>query len=163
MSSLGGTSSTYWFCTIDNTSVNSLSCSYVAPLSEDLLATEPPSESVRTASSEPITNAFFMESPSTSLPEPVGGVHGLALEPHLEVETRPCQRAGVTHRPDPLPLPHVVALLHQHLGDVSVERVEVVAVVKNDQVPVAFEPSRVHDVAGVDGRHLGALGGLDVH
>src|SRR5918996_934280 len=117
MSSLGGTSSTYWFCTIDNTSVNSLSCSYVAPLSEDLLATEPPSDSVSTMSSEPITNAFFMESPSTSLPEPLGGVQRLALESHLEVEARPRQGAGVSHRADPLSLPHVVALLHHDRGD----------------------------------------------
>src|SRR2546425_172570 len=91
MSSLGGTSSTYWFCTIDSTSVKSRSCSYVAPLSVPLLATEPPSERVSTTSKEPITNAFFMESPrsrvaSAPLSEPLFRVLRLALVTHLSAE-----------------------------------------------------------------------------
>ena len=49
---------------MDSTSVKSLSCSYVALPSVPLLATDPPIDSVSTTSSEPITNAFFMGSPS---------------------------------------------------------------------------------------------------
>ena len=75
MRSFGATSSTYWFCTIESTSVNSLSCSYVALPSVPLLATEPPSDSVSTTRSEPITKAFFMDSPCphrlAALPEPL--------------------------------------------------------------------------------------------
>src|SRR5919108_2659090 len=125
MRSLGGTSSTYWFCTIDSTSVNNRSCSYVAALSVTLLAADPPSESVSTTSNAPVTNAFFMESPwpplSAPLPEPLLGILRPALEAHLEVEARPLQRARVPDRSDPLALAHLVALLHGDLGDVRVE------------------------------------------
>src|SRR6267142_1871869 len=168
MSSLGGTSSTYWFCTIDRTSVNSRSCSYVAPLSVPLLATEPPSERVSTTSKEPITNAFFMESPrsrvaSAPLSEPLFGVLRLALMPHLEIEARSLERACVPHCPDALSLLHVVPLLHEDVGDVRVQRVVLVVVIQDDQVPVPLEPARVHDVPGEHGRHLAALARLDVH
>src|SRR5205814_10254131 len=139
MSSLGGTSSTYWFCTIDRTSVNSRSCSYVAPLSVPLLATDPPSDRVSTTSNEPITHAFFMESPtsrisSAPLAEPLFGVLRLALVPHLEVQARPLERAGLPHCPNPLSLLHVVAFPDQNLGHVRVQRVVLVIVVEDDQV-----------------------------
>src|SRR3989441_9657899 len=168
MSSLGGTSSTYWFCTIDSTSVKSRSCSYVAPLSVPLLATEPPSERVSTTSKEPITNAFFMESPrsrvaSAPLSEPLFRVLRLALVTHLEIEARPLQRARVPHCPDALSLLHVVAFLHDDIGNVRVQRVVLVVVVQDDQVSVPLEPARVHDVPGEHGRHVAALPGLDVH
>src|SRR5439155_731944 len=168
MSSLGGTSSTYWFCTIDRTSVNSRSCSYVAPLSVPLLATEPPSERVSTTSKEPITNAFFMESPrsrvaSAPLSEPLFRVLWLALVTHLEIEARPLQRARVPHCPDALSLLHVVAFLHDDIGNVRVQRVVLIVVVQDDQVSVPLEPARVHDVPGEHGRHVAALPGLDVH
>src|SRR5438445_427114 len=168
MSSLGGTSSTYWFCTIDSTSVKSRSCSYVAPLSVPLLATEPPSERVSTTSKEPITNAFCMESPrsrvaSAPLSEPLFRVLRLALVTHLEIEARPLQRARVPHCPDALSLLHVVAFLHDDVGDVRVQRVVLVVVVQDDQVSVPLEPARVHDVSGEHGRHVAALPGLDVH
>src|SRR5436190_21478984 len=168
MSSLGGTSSTYWFCTIDSTSVKSRSCSYVAPLSVPLLATEPPSERVSTTSKEPITNAFFMESPrsrvaSAPLSEPLFRVLRLALVTHLEIEARPLQRARVPHCPDALSLLHVVAFLHDDIGNVRVQRVVLVVVVQDAQVSVPLEPARVHDVPGEHGRHVAALPGLDVH
>src|SRR5438552_17701600 len=168
MSSLGGTSSTYWFCTIDSTSVKSRSCSYVAPLSVPLLATEPPSERVSTTSKEPITNAFFMESPrsrvaSAPLSEPLFRVLRLALVTHLEIEARPLQRARVPHCPDALSLLHVVAFLHDDIGNVRVQRVVLVVVVQDDQVSVPLEPARVHDVPGEHGRHVAALPRLDVH
>src|SRR3989442_2734850 len=135
MSSLGGTSSTYWFCTIDSTSVNSRSCSYVALLSVPLLATEPPSERVSTTSKEPITNAFFMESPgsrvaSAPLSEPLFGVLRLALVAHLEIEARPLQRARIPHCPDALSLLHLVALLHKDVRDLGVQRAVLVVVVQ---------------------------------
>src|SRR2546421_9572012 len=140
MSSLGGTSSTYWFCTIDRTSVNSRSCSYVAPLSVPLLATEPPSDRVSTTSKEPITNAFFMESPrsriaSAPLPEPLFGVLRLALVTHLEIEARPLQRARVPHCPDALSLPHVVAVLHHDIGAVRIPPVVLLRVGQDGQGP----------------------------
>src|SRR6267143_657634 len=167
MSSLGGTSSTYWFFTIDSTSVKSRSCSYVAPLYVPLLATEPPSERVSTTSKEPITNTFFMESPrsriaSAPLSEPLFGVLRLALVPHLEIEARPLERARVPHCPDALSLPHVVAFLHDDVGDVRVQRVVLVVVIQNDQVPVPLEPPRVHDVSREHGGHVAAFAGLDV-
>src|SRR5438094_10072260 len=127
MSSLGGTSSTYWFCTIDRTSVQSRSCSYVAPLSVPLLGTEPPSERVSTTSKEPITNAFFMESPrsrvaSAPLSEPLFRVLRLALVTHLEIEARPLQRARVPHCPDALSLIHAVAFPHYDISHVPRQR-----------------------------------------
>src|SRR5256885_6653646 len=162
MSSLGGTPSTYWFCTIDSTSVNSRSCSYVAPLSVPWLATEPPSERVSATSKEAITNAFFMESPrsriaSAPLSEPLFGVLRLALVTHLEIEARPFQRARVPHCPDALSLPHVVAFLHDDVGDVCVQRVVLVVVVQDDQVSVPLEPARVHDVSREHGGHVAAF------
>src|SRR5690242_14813220 len=168
MRSLGGTSSTYWFCTIDRTSVNSRSCSYVAPESVPLLATEPPSVRVSTTSREPITNAFFMESPrsrtlSAPLSEPLFGVLRLTLVPHLEIEARPLERAGVPHCPYALSLLHVVALLYQDVGDVCIQREVLVVVIQDDQVPIPLEPSRVHDVAGEHGRNITTLAGLDIH
>src|SRR5437899_5235172 len=149
MSSLGGTSSTSCFWTVDSTSVTSRSCSYVAPWSVPLLATEPPSDRVSTTSKEPITNAFFMESPrsriaSAPLPEPLFGVLRLALVTHLEIEARPLQRARVPHCPDALSLPHVVAFLHDDIGDVCVQRVVLVVVVLDDQVSVPLATTRVH-------------------
>src|SRR5436190_20186882 len=115
MRSFGGTSSTYCVCTIDSTSVNSRSCSYVAPESVPLLATVPPSDSVNTTSNEPITNAFFMNISSCAaisapLAEPLFWILGLALEADLEIQARSLERAGVSHRADPLSLLHVVAL-----------------------------------------------------
>src|SRR5262244_3634447 len=168
MRSLGGTSSTYWFCTIDRTSVNSRSCSYVAPESVPLLATEPPSVRVSTTSREPITNAFFMESPrsrtlSAPLSEPLFGVLRLALVSHLEIEARPLQGAGVPHCPYALSLLHVVALPHEDLGDVRVQREVLVVVIQDDQVAVPLEPPRVHDVTGEYGRNITTLAGLDVY
>src|SRR5260370_11864338 len=167
MSSLGGTSSTYWFCTIDSASVNSRSCSYVTPLPVPVLATEPTSVRVSTTSKEPITNAFFMESPrsriaSAPLSEPLFGVLRLALVTPLEIEARPLQRARVPHCPDALSLPHVVAFLHDDVGDVRVQRVVLVVVVQNDQVPVALEPPRVHDVSREHGGQVAASAGLNV-
>src|SRR5215470_238396 len=166
MRSLGGTSSTYWFCTIDSTSVNSRSCSYVAALSVTLLAADPPSESVNTTSNAPVTNAFFMESPwlplSAPCAEPLLGILGLALEAHLEVEARPFQRARVPDRSNFLTLAHVVAFLHQDIGDVRVQRVVLVVVIQNDQIAVALEPARIDDVATEHGAHLASLAGLDV-
>src|SRR2546428_2034744 len=168
MSSLGGTSSTYWFCTIDGTWVKRLCCSFVAPLSVPVLATEPPSERVSTTSKEPITNAFFMESPrsrvaSAPLSEPLFRVLRLALVTHLEIEARPLQRARVPHCPDALSLLHVVAFLHDDIGNVRVQRVVLIVVVQDDQVSVPLEPARVHDVSGEHGRHLAAFPGFDVH
>src|SRR5881394_668101 len=164
MSSLGGTSSTYWFCTIDRTSVNSRNCSYVAPVSVPLLTAEPPSDRVSTTSSEPITHTFFMESPRARIAsDPLLGVLRPPLVPHLEIEARPLEGARVPHCPDALPLLHVVAFLHQGLGDVRIERVVLVVVVQDDQVAVALEPSRIHDVPREHGRHITSLDGLDVH
>src|SRR5919108_3500353 len=168
MRSLGATSSTYWFCTIDRTSVNSRSCSYVAPVSVPLLATEPPSDRVSTTSREPITNAFFMESPrsriaSAPLSEPLFGVLRPPLVPHLEIEARPLERARVPHCPDALPLLHVVAFLYQDVGDVRIERVVLVVVVQDDQVAVPLEPSRVHDMPREHGRYITSFDGLDIH
>src|SRR5207245_6683512 len=117
MRSLGGTSSTYWFCTMERTSVKSFSCSYVALLSALLLATDPPSDSVSTTRSELITNAFFMDALSSHLDwtsHPGGatvGVLGPALVAHLEVEAGAGERSRITHRADPLSLTHVVAFL----------------------------------------------------
>src|SRR2546427_1492017 len=164
MSSLGGTSSTYWFCTIDSTSVKSRSCSYVAPLSVPLLATEPPSERVSTTSKEPITNAFFMESPrsrvaSAPLSEPLFRVLRLALVTHLEIEARPLQRARVPHCPAALSLLHVVAFLHDDIGDVRVQRVVLVVVVQDDQVSVPLDPVPVADEPGEHGCHAAGFPG----
>src|SRR5205085_12144133 len=110
---------------VGSASVNSRSCSCVAPLSVPLLATEPPSERVSTTSKEPITNAFFMESPrsriaSAPLSEPLFGVLRLALVTHLEIEARPFQRARVPHCSEAVSVPHVVAVLHDDVGDVYV-------------------------------------------
>src|SRR5207237_246734 len=116
-------------------------------------AADPPSDSVSTTSNAPVTNAFFMESPwpplSAPLAEPLLGILGLALEAHLEVEARPFQRARVPDRSNPLALPHVVALLHEDVGDVRVERVVLVVVIENDQIAVALEPARVDDAAAI--------------
>src|SRR5262245_55966386 len=168
MRSLGGTSSTYWFCTIDRTSVNNRSCSYVAPESVPLLATEPPSDRVSTTSREPITNAFFMESPrsrtlSAPLSEPLFGVLRPALVPDLEIEARPLQRARIPHCSDALSLLHVVAFFHEDVGDVGIQREVLVVVIQDDQVSVTLEPSRVHDVPGEHRRNITSLAGLDVH
>src|SRR6266542_3192432 len=87
----------------------------------------------------------------------------LSLIAYLEIEARTGQGSGVAHRTDPLRLAHVVALLHEDLGDVSVQRVVLVAVVQDDEVAVPLEPSRVHDVARVDRRDVHPSGRLDVH
>src|SRR5438552_17700502 len=93
------------------TSVNSLSCSYVAAVSVPLLATVPPIDRVITSNSAPTTTAFFIEPVlltcrpcSAPVSEPLLWVLRLALVPDLEVQARPRQRAGVPHRPDPRPL-----------------------------------------------------------
>src|SRR6266571_2248917 len=151
---------------MDSTSVNSRSCSYVAPVSVDLLETVPPSESVSTTSKALMTNAFFMESPespSASLPEPLLRILWLALVAHLEVEARPLERTRVPDRADSLCLPHVVALLHEDLSHVRVQRVVLVVVIQDYQIPVPLEPSRVDHVAAVDGLDVPSLAGLDVH
>src|SRR5438552_18879963 len=166
MRSFDWVSSTYWFWTIDRTSVNNRSCSYVAPVSVPLLATVPPIESVRTSNREPMSNAFFIVwiSPPrlAAMPEPLLRVLRLTLVSYLEVQTGPDQRSAVPHARDPLPVPDVVALLDGHVRDVRVERVVLVAVIENDQVPIPLEPPGVNDVAGVHGPDLGAVGGLDV-
>src|SRR5439155_6626422 len=137
-----------------------------AALSVTLLAGDPPSERCNTTSNAPFTNAFFMEAPwpplSAPLPEPLLGILGLALEAYLEIEARPFQRARVPDRSDPLALAHLVALFHEDVGDVGVERVVLVVVIQNDQIAVALEPAGVDDVAGVHRAHLAALAGLDV-
>src|SRR5581483_3717387 len=124
-------------------------------------------DSVNTTSSEPITNAFFMKSPrvpesSAPLAEPLFGVLRLALEPHLEIQARPLEGAGVPHCADPLSLLHVVTFANDDVGDMRVQRVVLVVVIQNDQIPVAFEPSGVDDVAGEHGRDVAPLAGLDV-
>src|SRR3989442_3155673 len=158
MRSLGATSSTYWFWTMERTSVNSRSCSYVAPLSVLLLATVPPKDSVSTTRSELMTNAFFMKPPltSASLPQPVGRILGLALEAHLEVQARARERAGIPDGADVLCLPHVVTLLHVDVRDMGVQRVVLVAMIHDDQIPVPLEPAGVDHVPSVHGPHLGA-------
>src|SRR5207245_11005386 len=112
-------------------SVKSRSCPDVAPLSGPLLATEPPSERVSTTSKEPITNAFFMESPrsrvaSAPLSEPLFRVLRLALVTHLEIEARPLQRARGPHCPDALSLLPVVASLRDARGLLPVQRLALV-------------------------------------
>src|SRR6266545_3168529 len=120
MRSFGGTSSTYWFCTMERTSVKSLSCSYVALPSALLLATDPPRDSVSTTRSEPITKAFFITFPSSprlaTLSEPLFRIQGSALIAHLEVEPRPGERTRFAHRADPLSLSDVLALLRLDLA-----------------------------------------------
>src|SRR5262245_29511209 len=148
---------------MDSTSVNRRSCSYVAPLSVLLLATVPPSDNVSTTSSDPITNAFLMESPSTSLAEPLGGIERPALVTHFEIQARTIERTGVPHRPDPLSLAHVVALLDVDVRDMGVERVVVVAVVEDDQVPIPLKPPRAPHVAAVPRGHLRPLCRLNIH
>src|SRR5215510_1493841 len=167
MRSFGGTSSTYWFCTMLSTSVNSLSCSYVALWSALLLATDPPSDRVSTTRSVLITKAFFMDVLSSplglaTLAEPLFWILRLALVTHLEVEPRPGERSRIAHRADPLSLPHVLALLRLDVGDVGVERVVLVAVVHDDQVTVPLEPSRIDDVAAVHRQDFTANRRLDV-
>src|SRR5262249_61190990 len=117
MRSFGGTSSTYWFCTMLSTSVNSLSCSYVALWSALLLATDPPSDRVSTTRSVLITKAFFMDVVLSSplglatLTEPLFRILRLALVTHLQVEPRPGERSRIAHRADSLSRPHVLAPL----------------------------------------------------
>src|SRR5690349_6715059 len=107
-----------------------------------------------------------MESPwlplSAPCAEPLLGILGLALEAHLEVEARSLERPRVPDRSNLLALAHVVAFLHEDLGDVRVERHVLVVVIENDQVAVALEPARVDDVSAEDGAHLAPLAGLDV-
>ena len=76
---------------MDFTSVrpNRSCCAAVRALAD----AEPPIDNVSTSRSEPITNAFFMESPrspesSAPLAEPLFGVLRLALEADLEIEAR---------------------------------------------------------------------------
>src|ERR1044072_7022450 len=111
MRSLGGTSSTYWLWTIESTSVKSSRVLEVAAVSLPLLATPPPSDRVRMSRSEEIRTTFFMcrmgrivyASVELSFwTQPLGRVLGLALVPHLEVEARPLQRAGVSDGADDL-------------------------------------------------------------
>src|SRR5260370_40174865 len=87
----------------------------------------------------------------------------LSLIAYLEIEARTGPGAGVAHRADTLRLAHVVAFLHEDLGDVGVQRVVLVAVVQDDEVAVPLEPSRVHDVARVDRGDVRPSGRLDVH
>src|SRR5262249_2593540 len=98
----------------------------------------------------------------SSVFQPLLGVLWFALIPHFEIKTRARERAGVPDAADPLALAHVVTLLDHGLGDVGVERVVLVAVIQDDQVPVPLEPAGVDDVPGVDGGHAGAFTGLDV-
>src|SRR5215470_5656671 len=167
MRSFGGTSSTYWFCTMLSTSVNSRSCSYVALWSALLLATDPPSDRVSTTRSVLITKAFFMDVLSyrrklATLAEPLFGILRLALIAHLEIEPWPGERPRIAHRPDPLSLTHVLAFLRLDLGDVGVERVVLVAVVHDNQVTVSFEPPRIDHMAAVHREHFAAHRRLDV-
>src|SRR5437868_3066471 len=82
---------------------------------------------------------------------------------YLEIEARTGQGSRVAHRADALRRPDVVALLHEDLGDVGVQRVVLVAVVEDDEVAVPLEPPRVHDVARIDRRDVRPSGRLDVH
>src|SRR5437773_1164759 len=56
----------------------------------------------------------------------------------------------------------LVALFRLDLGDVGVERIVLVPVVHDDQVPVPLEPSGVHDVARVHRRDVATHRCLDV-
>src|SRR5258705_2845552 len=126
--------------------------------SDLLLATVPPSERVSTTSSELITNAFFMRFLRlASLPQPLGRVLRLALIANFEIETRSRQGARVAHGPNTVALAHFVSFLNHDIGNVGVEREVVVAVVEDDQIPVALEPSRIDHVAGIDRVDLRAL------
>src|SRR5207245_8946951 len=72
------------------------------------------------------------------------------------------QGASVSYSPETVHLAHLVSFLNQDIGNVRVERGVVVAVVEDDQVPVALEPSRVDHVAGIDRVDLRALLRFDV-
>src|SRR4030095_9294392 len=116
MRSLGGTSSTYWFCTIERTSVKSFSCSYVALWSALLLATDPPSDSVSTTRSVLITKAFFMDVLSSAWTSYPGGATapGLVACPGSEPRNR---GGGGPHAPLLLHAPLPVAACHRcHLS-----------------------------------------------
>src|SRR5262245_37318465 len=136
MTSLGGTSSTYWLWMIERTSVNSLRFSYVAAVSLLLLATAPPSESVMRSRSTEIIATFLARrmglmyasalllfarpSPAYTVravdlatrPQPLRGILRLPCVAHLEVEARPLQRSRVPHRADGLPLLDLVSFRH---------------------------------------------------
>src|SRR2546430_13763579 len=97
------------------TSVNSLSCSYVAAVSVPLLATVPPIDRVITSNSAPTTTAFFIEPVlltcrprSAPVSEPLLWVLRLALVPDPEVHPRPRPRGAGPPRPHPLSPPHLV-------------------------------------------------------
>src|SRR5207245_11601280 len=55
----------------------------------------------------------------------------------------------ITHGAAPLPLSYGLTLARLDLRDVRVERVVLVSVVHDDQVPIPLEPPRIDDVARV--------------
>src|SRR5262245_46385496 len=148
---------------MERTSVKRRNCSNVELLSVPCLATLPPSDSVRTRSSEPITNAFFIDVSSAPLAQPLLRILGPAPIAYLEIEPGARRRAGISDRPDALPLANRVPLLHVDLRDMRVEREQLVPVIHDDEVSVTLEPACKCDLPGQHGLDARALGRLYVN
>src|SRR5262245_26838953 len=118
--------------------------------------------SVASPSSIDRSSAALSPASSSSRRQPLRGILGLPLVPHLEVEARSLEGARVPDRSDRLTLGDLVAFLDLHLGHVGVERVIAAPVIHDDHVPIAPEPARVEHAAGVYGHDARPLRDVDV-
>src|SRR5262249_1069567 len=100
---------------------------------------------------------------SAPLAQPLFGILRPAPIAYLEIEPRARRRAGVPHRPDTLPLAAGGSLPPLDLGDVRIERVQLVSVVDDDEVAIALEPAGVRDLPGQHRFDARALCRLDIN
>src|SRR5919197_5227957 len=97
-----------------------------------------------------------------SLPQVAARIDGRAVDAHLVVEVRAGGTARGADGADRLPATHALALAHVERGEMSVERVELAAVVDDDQGAVARVAPGEDHLAAAGRRHGEAVARRDV-
>src|SRR5256885_7414236 len=97
-----------------------------------------------------------------SIHEVATRIHRLVVLPHLVVKVRAGGASGRADRPELLPAADALAFAHGDLREMPVERLEVAAVIDDDQPAVARVAAGVDHLAGAAGGHGLADPGLDV-
>src|SRR5919198_5505237 len=97
-----------------------------------------------------------------SLRQVAARIDGRAVDAHLVVEVRAGGTARGADGADRLPATHALALAHVERGEMSVERVELAAVVDDDQGAVARVAPGEDHLAAAGRRHGEAVARRDV-
>src|SRR5437879_13008512 len=90
-------------------------------------------------------------------------IDGRTVDAHLVVEVRPGGAARGADGADRLTTTHALALAHVERGEMPVERVELAAVIDDDEATVARVAPGEDHLAPAGRRHRGAVARRDVH